>query len=144
MIRRISFGVSALTAFLVLCSSLMAGQDEVASLARQLPTNASVGGNTEFEQRIAAFGTAALPALVKELHLGIRFKTLNSLLQSEGSRRFAVVRVLVRIPGEESTDVLVRSLSDPPDCYGMTVAILEGLAKRALSKDQIVTLLGNQ
>lgn len=143
MNRRILAGSFACS-FLFLCSLAIAGQDDMAALVGRLPTNRSARDDVELEKRIAEHGTHALPALVNELHLGIRFKALNRLLQSEGSRRLAVVKVLARIPGEESTDLLVRSLSDPPDCYGMTVVTLEALTKRALSKNQIAALIGNQ
>ena len=135
--------VASTAVLLVLCSSRMLGQDAAAPLVKQLPTSQAVRQDVELEKRIADLGKLALPALANELHLGIRFKRLNQILQSGDSRRWASVRVLARIPGDESTSLLVQSLSDPPDCYGMTVTILAALASRTLSNDQIVAMLGN-
>jgi hypothetical protein len=127
----------------VLCSSIVIAQDDPALLVTQLPTNDSVSDG-KIEARIVGLGTLALPALEQELRPGIRFKTLNELLKADGSRRYAVVRVLAQIPGEGSTDLLVRSLSDPPDNYAMTLTALGALARRTLAPDQIIALLGNQ
>jgi hypothetical protein len=135
--------VVLIAALVVLRSTLASGQDDAARLVMQLPTNDSPR-NVELEKRIADLGPLALPALEQELHLGIRFKALNELLKANGSRRSAVASVLERIPGEASTDLLVRALSDPPDNYGMTVEILQALGQRALSPRQVVALLANE
>jgi hypothetical protein len=118
-------------------------QDAAALLVSQLPTNDSVTSDGNLEAKIVDLGARALPALEQELRLGIRFKTLNELLKANGSRRYASVRVLAEIPGESSTDLLVRSLSDPPDNYAMRFTALAALAKRSLSPDQIIALLEN-
>ena len=89
-------------------SLLAVAQDEAGALVRQLPTNKSARPDVELERSIADLGAQALPALEKELRLGIRFKTLNRLFESAGSRRWAVVRVLSQIPGEDSTGLLCK------------------------------------
>jgi hypothetical protein len=124
-------------------SAFASGKDDATKLVMQLPRNQSQR-NAELEKRIAELGTLALPALEQEFHLGIRFKALNELLEVNGSRRSAVASVLARIPGEASTDLLVRALSDPPDNYGMTVEILNALGQRTLSPVQVVALLANE
>jgi len=47
------------------------------------------------------------------------------------------------MPGPQSTDLLVRSLADPPDSYGMRSLTLKTLAERALHSGQIIALLRN-
>ena len=88
-------------------------------------------------------GRAPTRSLEKELRLGIRFKELNLLLQAGRSRRGAVVQVLERMSGERSTTLLVSSLDDPPDTYGMRFGTLLALSKRDLTVDQILRLLKN-
>jgi HEAT repeat protein len=117
-------------------------QDDAAKLVNQLPFSGSFS-SVELEKRIAALGTAALPALERELHLGIRFKALNELLQAKASRRAAVASVLAQIPGEASTSMLVKALADPADNYGMTVVILQALKQRTLSEAQVLALLSS-
>jgi len=137
--------VGALAALLGASSCLLADpQDEPAALVSRLPTNKAALPDVELEKRIAALGARALPALERELRVGIRFKDLDQLFKSSGSRRWAVVRVLSQIPGNASTELLVKSLSDPPDCYQMTEDSLKALSKRTLSNDQIVRMLGNR
>jgi HEAT repeat protein len=115
-----------------------------AALVQRLPKNSSARpADRELEEKIIRFGTRALPALEQELHLGINFKELNALLRADGSRRAAVVRVLTQIPGEQSTDLLLRSLADPPDNYGMRYATLKALAGRTVSRSQTLALLRN-
>lgn len=134
---------------LLTCSGLIA--DDVSQrvgvewLIVKLPTN-SAGGpiDRELLKTIASRGEEALPALEKELRLGIRFKELNELLRAGLSRRGAVVQVIERIPGERSTSILVRSLEDPPDSYGMRVGTVLALSKRELTVEQIVRLLKNR
>src|SRR5262245_16417180 len=99
-------------------------------LVRQLATSSSSRYDEKLEKSIAGLGVEALPALRSELRLGIRFKELNELLKQEKSRRYAVVRVLARIPDAQSTKALVECLSDPPDNYAMRVAALGALSKR--------------
>ncbi|MHC4176198.1 MAG: hypothetical protein ACYSWU_01755 [Planctomycetota bacterium] len=88
-------------------------------------------------------GDSALPALEKELRLGIPFSELNRLLGEGRSRRCAVVQVLARIPIQRSTQLLVASLADPSDTYGMRVVTLNALAQRRLSADQVLEMLAN-
>ena len=88
--------------------------------------------DTDLEERIAGRGDRAIPALEKELRLGVPFKTLDRLFKAEGSRRWAVVRVLARIQGERSTDLLVRSLSDPPGNLAMRLDTLKALGSDGL------------
>ena len=117
---------------------------EAANLVHQLATsNTSVGPDTKLQAKIADLGVAALPALKKELRLGIRSHELYQVLGTENSRRAAVVSVLARMPDTESTDLLVKCLSDPPDTYDMRVAVLLALSKRTLSAAQIEAMLGN-
>lgn len=118
---------------------------DVAELIRRLPTNRQAGApDTELEARIAGLGQRAIPALEKELRLGIPFKSLDRLFKTKGSRRWAVVRVLARIPGKRSTELLVRSLSDTPDNVAMREATLRALEGRLLSDKQVVRLIGNR
>jgi hypothetical protein len=135
--------VALMAALVVSGSTVAAGEEDAAGLVRQLPTSGTFS-NVELEKRIAALGPTALPALEHELRLGIRFKELNELFKTEGSRRAAAASVLARIPGDASTSLLVRALSDPPDNYGMTVGILNALEQRTLSAPQVVALLGNE
>lgn len=126
------------------CTAAQLADDPAADLVRRLPANRSYSAeDRKLEARIVALGDRALPALEPELRLGIRFRELNTLLQTNGSRRAAVVGVLVRIPGEQSTDLLVRSLADPPDSYGMRFATLKALEDRPLTQAQILALLKN-
>jgi HEAT repeat protein len=114
------------------------------ALVQRLPKNSSVRpADRELEQKIIQLGVRALPALEQELRLGIKFKEHNALLQTNGSRRAAVVQVLAQIPGEQSTDLLVRSLVDPPDNYGMRYVTLKALADRTISMSQTIALLRN-
>jgi len=78
----------------------------------------------KLEARIAELGAVALPALKDELRHGIRFKELNKILKQAKSRRYAIARVLARIPDAESTSALVECLADPPDNYAMQVTVL--------------------
>ena len=89
-----------------LVCSLAVAQDEAAALVSQLPTNKSTRPDVELEKKIADLGALALPALERELRLGIRFRTLDQLFKFAGSRRWAVVRVLSRISGEDTTGEL--------------------------------------
>jgi len=109
--------------FAALCSLCAAVQDDVATLVSQLPTNNSSISNMELEKRIADLGPAALPDLERELRYGTRSQ--------------AAVRVLSRIPGKESTDLIFGYLRDP----NMREGVLIALAKRTLSNDQIVIML---
>ena len=120
--------------------------DDPAELVSRLPTNQMVDLRPyrDVEARLVALGDRAIPALEKELRPGIRFRQLNTILGAGGSRRWAVVRVLARIPTQKSTDLLVRILSDPPDNYAMRLATLMALEKRVLSNEQVVTMLGNR
>jgi hypothetical protein len=116
----VCIAAATMAALVVLGSTFAAGEDDAAALVGQLPTNGAFS-NVELEKRIAALGAAALPALEQELRLGIRFRALDEHLKAHGSRRSAVASALARIPGDASTDLLVRALSDPPDNYGMTL-----------------------
>jgi hypothetical protein len=129
--------------FLAACA-LAAEDESLTQLIQHLPSNSnSLPSDQVIIGRIAALGDAAIPALEKELHLGIRFRDLNRMLQANQSRRNAVVQVLARIPGQQSTELLVRSLADPTDCLGMRFATLETLSKRSLSDPQVETMIGN-
>jgi HEAT repeat protein len=133
----------------VVAASIVAAQpqpaDDATKLVQQLPTGCnSTPDSRKLEARIAELGVAALPALKKELRLGIRSRERNSLSGSNRSRRASVVSVLALMPDAESTDMLVKCLADPPDCYGMQFGVLLALSKRALSTAQIQALLGNQ
>jgi hypothetical protein len=128
-----------------LATSVSTAEDEsLAQLIQRLPTNRNA---LPFDQvlieRIARPGDEAIPALEQELHLGIKFLDLNRRLQAGQSRRYAVVQVLTQIPGERSTDLLVRSLADPPDCLAMLMASLTALSQRSLSDSQVKAMLGN-
>ena len=126
------------------CFAQEAAKDDVAALILRLPTNRHAGGpDLDLERRIANLGDQAILALEKELRLGIRFRTLNRLLGAGGSRRYAVVQVLARMPGKRSTDLLVRCLSDSPDNAAMRFATLRALEKRALTDQQVVRLLAH-
>lgn len=129
------------------CMTLQAEEVEkqdIADLVLQLPTNSYAGPrDQELVEKIAALGNTALPALEKELRPGIRFKELNVLLGAGQSRRGAVVEVLDRMSSVRSTDLLVASLDDPPDSYGMRVVALNALSQRELSADQTVRMLKN-
>jgi len=119
-------------------------EGDAADLVSRLATNTSASPpDVELERRIAALGIKALPALEKELRLGIAFRELKDLQRAGNSRRYAVVRVLARIPGEQSTDLLVRCLSDRPDNHAMRLTTLHALSQRTLSAAQIVTMLGH-
>lgn len=119
------------------------GEDPV-DLVERLPTNTwALPAKVALEERIAKLGDRAIPALEKELRVGIRFRELNTLLGAGNSRRCAVAGVLARMPGQRSTDLLVRSLADPPDNYGMRYATLKALEARTLSAEQIVGMIGN-
>lgn len=113
------------------------------ALVARLPFSSAGGPNIELERAIAALGETALPSLEKELRPGIRFRELNGILRRNGSRRYATVRVLARIDSPNSTDLLVRSLADPPDNEAMQYAILQALDKRTLSSEHVVAMLGN-
>jgi HEAT repeat protein len=145
-IQRI-IGVITLVVAAVMAGSSFAQRlpkGDAEDLVQQLATNKSASPPVaELERRIAALGIKALPALEEELRLGIPFRKLNNLLGAGNSRRYAVVRVLARIPGEQSTDLLLMCLSDPPDNYAMRSATLIALSQRTLSSDQIVAMLGN-
>lgn len=118
--------------------------DPAVALVGRLPANrSSMPTDRRLIETIAKMGDRALPALEKELRLGIPFKELNRLLGDGGSRRCAVVQVLAKIPSEHSTRLLVACLADPPDNYGMRVVTLNALAERQLSADQVLALLGN-
>jgi hypothetical protein len=126
------------------CPALLAEDDTPAVLVRRLPVSTSaLPPDRQLEERILKLGDQALPALEQELRLGIKFKELNVRLQGEGSRRAAVVGVLIQMTGDKATDLLVRSLADPPDNYGMRYVTLKALADRTLSRDQIMALLRN-
>ena len=119
-------------------------EEAPAALVRRLPVSSSaLPWDRALAETIAKQGSRVLPALEEELRLGIKFKDLNELLKTNASRRAAVVKVLVLIPGEQSTDLLVRSLADPPDNYGMRYVTLLALADRTLSTNQILALLRN-
>jgi hypothetical protein len=130
------------TVFFATCA-LALGDEALTELIQQLPSNCSRPPDQILIGRIADRGEAAIPALEKELHLGISFRNLNRMLQANQSRRSAVVQILAKIPGPQSTDLLVRSLADTPDCFGMRVATLEALSKRSLSDVQVETMIGN-
>ena len=120
-------------------------QQDPGELVSRLPSNHAQGESVAaLEQAIAKLGDPALPALEKELQLGIPFKALNVLLKNGRSRRYAVVRVLARMKSEGSTELLVKSLADTPDNLAMEIAALEALAKRTLSSDQIEVMLANR
>ena len=124
--------------------ALPTAEEAPAVLVRRLPTSSSaLPWDRALAETIAKQGSRALPALEQELRLGIKFKELNEVLKTNGSRRAAVVQVLARIPGQQSTDLLVRSLDDPPDNYGMRFATLKALEDRSLSQSQIGVLLRN-
>ncbi len=134
----------ALAVACLAASVAAAGDESLAQLVQRLPTNSnSLPSDQVLIGRIARLGDEAIPALEKELHLGIKFRDLNRTLQAGQSRRYAVVQVLAQIPGERSTDLLVRSLADPPDCLAMLLTSLEALSKRSLSDSQIETMIGN-
>jgi hypothetical protein len=100
------------------CGGAPPVEETPADLFRRLPANRTYSpSDRALEDRIVALGNQALPVIEQELRLGIKFKELNTLLQTNGSRRAAAIAALVRIPGEKSTDLLVRSLADPPDSY---------------------------
>ena len=145
--QRIKILVVAIVAAMIavsICSAQSAKPSaDAVQLVRQLATNSNSPYDEKLEKSIVELGDEALPALKNELRLGIRFKELNELLKQEKSRRYAVVRVLARIPGAESTKALVECLSDPPDNYAMRVAALRALSKRTLSTAQIQAMLGN-
>jgi hypothetical protein len=125
-------------------SALAAGDDPVTELILSLPSNCnSRPSDQAVIDRIASLGDAAFPALEKELHLGIKFAELNRMLGTNASRRYAVVRILSKMPAQQATSLLVRSLADPPDCIGMRVGTLEALSKRSLSDTQVESMLGN-
>jgi HEAT repeat protein len=142
-----TIGVIALVTAAVVVGSPFAQlppEKDAADLVPRLATNTSASSpDVELERRIAALGIKALSALEKELRLGIPFRKLNNLLRAGNSRRYAVIRVLARIPGKQSTDLLVRCLPDPPDNYAMRLATLSALSQRTLSSDQIATMLGH-
>lgn len=143
-IRRTSSGEMALVLAIVITGTLLAqtsSGEEAAELVAQLPTNDAARENAELEKQIAAMGAKALPALQKELHLGIPFRKLNILLKEGKSRRYAVVRVLARIQSNESTDLLIRCLPDSPDNHAMRLTTLTALSKRTLSTNQMVAML---
>jgi HEAT repeat protein len=129
------------------CSSAKAQvpeKQDIAELVRRLPANGLSGSRDQkLIEKIAAFGDSALPALEKELRLGIRFQELNQLLIDGQSKRGAVVEVLDRMSSERSTELLVASLNDSADTYGMRVVTLNAVSKRKLTADQIVRILKN-
>jgi len=126
------------------CAAQPTTEETPAALVRRLPNSGSaLPLDRQLAEKIAEQGSLALPALEEELRPGIKFKELNEVLKTNGSRRAAVVQVLARIPGKESTDLLVRSLADPPDNYGMRFATVDALGGRVLSGSQIVGLLSN-
>jgi HEAT repeat protein len=126
------------------CGGAPPAGETPADLFRRLPANRTYSpADRALEDRIVALGDQALPVIGQELRLGIQFKELNTLLQTNGSRRAAAIAVLVRIPAEKATDLLVRSLADPPDSYGMRFATLQSLTNRVLNTQQIVALLRN-
>lgn len=90
---------------------------------------------------VVAHGEAALPALEKALRLGLRGRESQAFIDSGTSRRWAVVAVLDRIPGERSTDLLVRALADHPDTFGMRHLNLRAVEKRDLSTEHLKALL---
>ena len=96
------------------------------------------------EAKLAARGEQALPVLERELHLGITFPELNEMLSAGQSRRWAVVTVLARIPGEKSTGLLYRSLFSPPDNFAMRSTTLATLKNRELSEEMVVGMLGHR
>ena len=116
---------------------------DVTELVRRLPTDL-VTIDTDLEERIARLGDRAIPALEEELRLSIPSKTLDRLFRAEGSRRWAVLRVLARIPGGRSTDLLVRSLSAPLTNRVMREDMLRALEGRPLSDEQVVRMLENR
>ena len=145
--QRIRISVVAIFAAMIAVSNcwaqLASPSADAAQLVRQLPTNSNSFHDQKLEKSIAELGDEALPALKDELRLGIRFKELNEVLKQEKSRRYAVVRVLARIPDAQSTKALVQCLSDPPDNYAMRAATLMALSKRTLSTALIQAMLGN-
>lgn len=93
------------------------------------------------EEALVAHGEAALPALERALRLGLRGRESQAFIGSGMSTRWAVVRVLARIAGEESTGLLVRALADHPDNYAMRDANLRAVEQRDLSDEQLELLL---
>lgn len=121
-----------------------AANETPVALVRCLPNSgSSLPLDRELAEKIAQQGSRSLPALEQELRLGIKFKELNEVLKTNGSRRAAVVKVLAQIKGEQSTGLLVRSLADPPDNYGMRFTTINALDDRSLSQSQILGLLRN-
>ena len=95
------------------------------------------------EDALVAHGEAALPALEKALRLGLRGRESQAFIDSRTPKRWAVVRVLDRIPGERSTDLLVRALADHPDNYAMRHANLLAVEKRDVLSKHLRALLAN-
>ena len=122
-------------AFFFTCA-FAAGDESLTELIKRLPSNCNATlSDRALLERIAGLGDAAIPALEQELHLGIKFRDLNRMLQANESRRDAGVQILAKIPGERSTDLLVRFLADSPDFLAMRFATLEALSKRSLEED---------
>ncbi len=92
------------------------------------------------EDDLVAHGEAALPALERALEVGLHARRSHA---RNKSRRWAVIRVLDRIPGERSTDLLVRTLADDADNYAMHNANLRAVEKRDLSTKHLTAMLSN-
>ena len=145
--------IAATLALLTL--AIAAGADEpsdqevkklVADLADclRMPSDENMKRRPEIEAKLVALGEQALPVLERELHLGIKFPELNKMLGAEQSCREAVVTVLARIPGENSTGLLYRSLFNPPDNCAMRFTTLAALKDRDLSEEMLVGLLNHR
>jgi hypothetical protein len=144
--RRFFWHLSVAVAFLVgiTCRGQPVDNETPDALVRRLQVSSSaMPWDRALAESIAKQGSRALPALEKELHLGISVKELEELRKAGGSRRVAVTEVLALMPDDKSTDLLVRSLADPPDTYGMQFGTLLALTNRTLSQSQVLMLLRN-
>jgi HEAT repeat protein len=111
------------------------------ALVAQLSTSRAAAPDRTAEDRVVALGDRALPALEQAMRFGLRGQESQTFTDSGTSRRWAVVRVLARIPSAGATDLLVRALADHPDTLGMRHATLSAVEARDLTVAQLRALL---